>query len=463
MKMKRPVRTLLISLLTVGIVYGIHYCWVSFPIITGYGAKVLCSGIFVAGRDEQRVRNEDLGFFPIYLGHYVIDRKDSSVTGSILGLAKKKAIFRRGLGATLISEWPEQKIRDEQFKLAAGSAEPKVAVSWPMGDRLTDTLPSGLDTLTLRKAIDDIFVEKDPKHLLRTRAVVVVYKGQLVSERYADGFSKDTRLLGWSMTKSITGALIGVLVKDGRLREDDPAPVPEWSNPADPRHAITLKDLLQQCSGLKFEENYTRSSDATIMLYQRADMGAYTASRPFKETPGSVWYYSSGNTNILSRIVRQAVGESAYHGFPYERLFAKLGMYSAVMEPDPSGTFVGSSYMYATARDWARFGLFYLHDGISGNERLLPEGWVAKSTTPADAAQEGQYGYQIWLNAGARGDPANRLYPHAPTDMFYADGYEGQFVYVIPSKQLVVVRLGLTKGKFDGDRFLKEVLRAIPK
>lgn len=462
MKKKPLLRSLLLALLTAGIVYGIYYCWISFPIITGYGAKTLCSAIFVAGRDEQQVRNEDLGFFPISLGHYVIDRKDSSVTGSLLGLAKQKAIFRTGLGATLVSEWPEQKIRRERFGPAAGMADPKDSLSWPLGDRLTDTLPPGLDTALLSNAFDSVFAEKDPKHLIRTRAAVVVYKGQLVGERYAPGFSKDTRLLGWSMTKSITGALIGMLVKDGKLREDDPAPVPEWSNPADPRHGITLKNLLQQCSGLKFEENYAHSSNATIMLYECADMGAYTAAQPLANTPGSVWYYSSGNTNILSRIVRQTVGESEYHAFPYERLFGPLGMYSALLEPDPSGTFVGSSYMYASARDWARFGLFYLKDGVAGGERLLPEGWVAKSTIPVEAAPLRQYGYQIWLNAGPRNDPAKRVYPHAPTDMVYLDGHEGNFVYVIPSKQLVVVRLGLTEGKWDGDTFLKEVLQAIP-
>ena len=160
MKKKPLIRSLLLLLLTAGILYGIYYCWVSFPIITGYGAKTLCSAIFVAGRDEQQVRTEDLGFFPISLGHYVIDRNDSSVTGSLLGLAKKKAIFRTGLGATLVSEWPEQRIRDERFRPAAGSADPKDTVSWPMGDRLADTLPSGLDTATLSKAIDSVFVEK---------------------------------------------------------------------------------------------------------------------------------------------------------------------------------------------------------------------------------------------------------------------------------------------------------------
>lgn len=463
MKKRSLIRRPLLVLLVLLIAYGIYYCWISFPIITGYGTKTLCSAVFVAGRDEQQVRHEDLAFLPISLGHYTIDYKDSSVTGSLFGLARKKAIFRKGLGATLISEWPEQQIRDEHFKLAAGMPPgQRDTLPWPMGDLVNDTIPSGLDTASLQKAIDDIFVEKDPKHLLRTRAVIVVYKGQLVGERYAAGFTKDTKLLGWSMTKSITGALIGMLVKDGRLREDDPAPVPEWSNPADPRHAITLKNLLQQCSGLKFEENYTHSSDATIMLYQRADMGAYTASHPLKDAPDSVWYYSSGNSNILSRIVRQTVGDTQYFAFPYERLFSKLGMYSAVLEPDPSGTFVGSSYMYASARDWARFGLFYLNDGVAGHEQLLPEGWVARSTKPVAAAPRGQYGYQFWLNAGARNNPTNRIYTHAPTDMFYADGHEGQYVFIIPSRQLVVVRLGLTEGpQFDGDQFLENILQSI--
>jgi CubicO group peptidase (beta-lactamase class C family) len=267
--------------------------------------------------------------------------------------------------------------------------------------------------------------------------------------------------LGWSMAKSITSALIGMLVRDGRLRVDAPAPVPEWSKPDDPRHAITLIDLLQQCSGLQFEENYLKSSDATKMLFERADMGAYTAAHPLKQPPGTLWYYSSGNSNIVSRIIRQTVGEEKYHAFPYERLFYPTGMYSAILEPDASGTFVGSSYMYATARDWARFGLLYLGDGVFNGVRLLPEGWVRKSTTPAPAAPRGQYGYQFWLNAGTKDDPSDRTYPHAPPDLFCADGFEGQNVFIIPSRQLVVVRLGLTKGKFNADRFLGDVLDAL--
>ncbi len=458
---RRVVRRLAAVILVSMVVYGVHYCWVSFPIISGYGAKVLCSSVFVSGRNEQGVRQEELAAFPLSLGHFTVDYGDSSVTGSVWGLARTKAIYRKGLGATLVSEWPEQRVRDEHWLLAGPLPVLRDTISWPMGDRLADTIPAGLDAAALRKAINGIFIEKDTAHPIRTRAVIVVYKGQLVGEQYAPGFARDTRLLGWSMAKSITGAMIGMLVGDGRLRVDAPAPVPEWNKPEDPRHAITLANLLQQSSGLQFEENYTHSSDATKMLFQRADMGGYTASHPLKDRPGTVWYYSSGNSNILSRIIRQTVGEEKYHAFPYERLFYKTGMNSAVLEPDASGTFVGSSYMYATARDWARFGLLYLGDGVYNGERLLPEGWVRSSATPAPAALRGQYGYQFWLNAGAKGNVDDRMYPHAPADLFCADGFEGQSVFIIPSRQLVVVRLGLTHGKFDADGFLAELLSAI--
>jgi CubicO group peptidase (beta-lactamase class C family) len=209
---------------------------------------------------------------------------------------------------------------------------------------------------------------------------------------------------------------------------------------------------------LDFDEIYSRSSDATRMLFEKADMGGFTASHSLKNKPGTKFYYSSGNSNIISRIIRQAVGDSIYYIFPYQQLFYKLGMYSAVIEPDASGTFVGSSYMYATARDWARFGLFYLEDGVFNHERILPEGWVKKSTSPASTEKQG-YGFQIWLNAG--GDTSVRRYPAAPPDLYCADGFESQLIFVIPSKDLVMVRLGLTQhNNFNANDFLHDVLRA---
>ena len=191
-------------------------------------------------------------------------------------------------------------------------------------------------------------------------------------------------------------------------------------------------------------------------------MGAYAASLPLKHPPGTEFHYSSGNTNILSRIIRHVVGDDDYYAFPYEHLLYKLGMYNTVLEPDASGTFVGSSYCYATARDWARFGLLYLTNGSYNGQQLLPIGWVEQSLTPSSAARRGEYGFKWWLNAGEKNRPSNRLFPTLPPDLYYADGFEGQNIFVIPSKKLVVVRLGLTRKRQYGEvEFLEEILNAI--
>jgi CubicO group peptidase (beta-lactamase class C family) len=459
MKAKRIIVRSLLILLVGATGCLIYYAWLAFPILTGYGSKVMCSAVFLAGRNEQQVRDQELNAYMMKLADFKVNYTDSSVTGSIFGLAGRKAIYRNALGATLVSELDEQRIRSQHINLATGPAVNTDSIAWPMGDRLSGAFPAAVDSLKLQAAIQDIFTEKDTIWPIRSRAVVILYNGQLIAEKYADGFTSGTKLAGWSMTKTVTGALIGILVKEGKLIVDEPAPVPEWSSAKDPRHYITIANLLQQRSGLDFEEIYSKSSDATRMLFQKADMGGYTASRPLKDRPGSVFYYSSGNANILSRIIRQAAGDSLYYSFPYRQLFYKLGMYSAVMEPDASGTLVGSSYMYATARDWARFGLLYLNDGLFNNERILPEGWVAQSVKTASADKKG-YGYLIWLNSGS--DTLIKRYPAAPADMFYADGFESQLIFIIPSKKLVVVRLGLTQhNNFDGNKFLRDVLAAI--
>ncbi len=465
MQKKKIIKRVILMLVLVVLGYGVNYCRKSFPIISGYGAKNMCSAVFVAHRNEKEVREQELGFGMIkLLGKYEVNYTDSSVTGSVFGFAKCKAIYRKGLGATLIGEMPEEELRKQHFILAQVPNINPDTIDWPMGDRLKDSFPTQVNKAKLQEAINNIFKEADTTKPIRTRAVIVLYDGKLIAEQYAQGFTKNTKLLGWSMTKSVTSALMGVLVRDGKLNINNPAPVPEWHDVQDPRHIITLKNLLQQSSGLDFEENYAKSCDATIMLFKKADMGAYTASRPLKYKPDSVFYYSSGNSNILSRVIRQTVGDNGYHKLAYDSLFYKLGMYSAVLEPDESGTFVGSSYMYATARDWARFGLLYLNKGMYNNQRILTEDWVEQSVIPAKASEKREYGFQFWLNAGEKNDVTKREYPSAPTDTYYADGYEGQRVFVIPSKKLVVVRLGLTQHKnFNSDAFIGAVVNAVEK
>ena len=423
---------------------------------------MLCSSLFVTGRTAESAKQEEVGFSPLRFANYTIDYKDSSVTCSVLGLAKRKAIYREGLGATLVVELPEEEVRAQKFRLTTSRHINAEAIPWPAGNKITDTVPATINMEALHKAVENGFTEKKGKPLVRTRAIVVLYDGKLVAEKYAPGITKDTRLTGWSMAKSITGALTGILVKVGKLNPDAPAPVKEWADAEDPRHNILLKDLLRQSSGLDFVEDYSKYSDVTRMLFMRADMGAYSASRPLKHKPGTVFSYNGGNSNILSRIIRETVGEKDYHAFPYEALFHKTGMYSAVMEPDASGNFVGSSYCHATARDWARFGLLYLNDGKFNGQQILPEGWVQSSVQPAPASVNGEYGYQVWLNRGSKDNPATRKYPQLPTDMFFADGFEGQNVFVIPSKKLVVVRLGLTqKGDYDVEGLLLGIMDAV--
>lgn len=452
--MKRAVLVVVVGLLA----YGVRYYLLLLPILTGYGAKYMCSSIFLAQRGADQLRKEDLGFSPVHHVTFVVNQTDSSVTGSFFGLAASKAIYRDGLGATLVNELSEEQVRAQTFLTVTTTSNiSEDDPPWPMSDR-------PIDQKRLQQAIDALFVEKDPANLIRTRAVVIVHDGKLLAERYATGFSSQSRFLGWSMTKSLINALVGILVHDGRLNIDQRAPVPEWNNTNDPRHAITTKHLLQQTSGLDFVEDYYATSDVTRMLFRTADMAAYAASRPLKHAPGTHCYYTSGSTNLLSRIVRHTTGEREYHSFPYRKLFDKLGMQSMVMEVDASGTFVGSSYSWATARDWARFGLLYLNNGVHNHERILPERWVEQTTTLSGSNQYGQYGLHFWLNTGRENDASTRRYSDAPTDMFYASGFDGQAVFVIPSRKLVIVRLGLTKnpqGEYGANRFLNEVISSI--
>jgi CubicO group peptidase (beta-lactamase class C family) len=329
----------------------------------------------------------------------------------------------------------------------------------------------GTDVDALERALDEAFRERDPARPVRTRAVVLVHGGRVVVERYAPGFSAGTRLLGWSMTKSVLNALLGIAVREGRLALDAPADVPAWRSPGDPRHAISLLELLRMSSGLQWNESYGASpyeSDVISMLYGTGhrDMAAFAATARLIDPPGSAFYYSSGTSLLLSEVLRRALGgsDAAYHEFPRRELFAPIGMRSALLESDASGTFVASSYSWATALDWARFGYLYLRDGAWEGRRILPEGWVDLTRTPAPASANGEYGAHFWLNAGPRDPTRPPPIPGAPRDLFYASGYQGQLVAIVPSRDLVVVRLGLTPddGRFDLEGWLARTIAAFP-
>ncbi|ELR70790.1 Beta-lactamase class C penicillin binding protein [Fulvivirga imtechensis AK7] len=460
--MKKLVKVLLLVILLAVFIYVISYAWRAFPIISGYGAKNLCSCVYVSGRAPESAIANELGSFPLSLGTFYVDPSDSSAYGKVFGMATKKAIYRKGLGCTLLSGLDEGEVRGQTYHLPKFTSAPDT-LPWPYGSQVRDTVPEGVDILALKTVVHHAFKETDPERPQNTRGVVVVYDGHLLVEQYAVGFDKNTPQMGWSMTKSITNALVGILVKDGALNIYEPAPVEQWQSAGDPRSAITTDQLLRMSSGLYWEEEYGGPSAATDMLFKMADMGGYAASYPLEYEPDAHWYYSSGTSNILSKIIRDHIKKDTYYAFVRTRLFNKLGMTSVVVEPDASGTFVGSSYAYATPGDWAKFGLLYLNDGVWKGERILPEGWVKYSSTPTPGAPRGEYGAHFWLNAGPTGSPEDRWYPDAPTDMFSMNGYEGQRVFIIPSKKVIIVRTGLTKrGNFDFNNFLKEILAALP-
>ena len=266
------------------------------------------------------------------------------------------------------------------------------------------------------------------------------------------------------MTKMAINALAGVLVQDRKLRLSDTALLPEWRHDGDLRRDITLDQLLRMTSGLSFNEDYAdQSSDILQMLFVQGDQARFAASKPLVSSPGTQWSYSGGTSNIIALVIRQQFGEEKdYLRFPRERLFGPLGMRSAVLEPDSGGTFIGASFMYASARDWARLGLLFLRDGVWQGRRLLPEGWVAYTLTPTQRSPDAEYGAHVWLKLP---DSQQLGEPPMPEDAYYMLGYDQQIVAVVPSRDLVIVRLGLTREEsaWDHARELTPIVRAFPR
>jgi CubicO group peptidase (beta-lactamase class C family) len=429
----------------------------------GFAAKVTCSGVFTGGESVEQVR---VGFPDERLRSVVrlgVNEADGIVEATVPLLARRRAVHRPGLGCTL------EPVRGR----IAAAGRPTGA---PAGGGVADTLPwlagteprtprVALDAARLDAVVDSAFREPGQGPARRTRAIVIVQGGRVVAERYAGGYSAAHRFAGWSMAKSVTSALAGILAGDGVLDLDTDALRPEWQDAGDARGRITLAHLMHMSSGLEFDESYTPTGGATRMLFNSADVAAVAAASPLRHEPGTRWQYSSAATNLISSHIRERFGgdDASYLAFPAHRLFGPVGMRSAVLEPDASGTFVGSSFMYATARDWARFGLLHLQDGMWDGQRILPAGWVAWSVTPAPAAPLGRYGAQWWLNAGAAADTMRRPWPDLPRDIYWASGFQGQYVAVLPSHDLVVVRLGLseTEGAWRLGPFLRSVLDVI--
>ena len=444
----------------------------TLPIGSGHTAKTICSNVFVSGRDAQDIFKEDIAplHFLFAITDFKVDPDTKSVSADAFGFAERKAIYREGCGCTIVNGLTEDELRRQKIGYLnplKASSEQRSNRPWPAGNHgPVVSLPAGVDAEKLDEAMDAAFAEPGPQNPRKTRAVVVVYDGQLIAERYAPGFDLNTPQLGWSMSKSVTNALVGLLVQQGKLDLHRQAPVPEWQKANDPRQKITLDELLRMSSGLEFSEEYAPFSDAVYMFYDSYDFAAYAANKPLEAEPDAKFHYSSGAANIIARIIRQTIEKVSYnyYEYMYQNLFYKIGMFSMVLEPDPSGTFVGSSYTFATPRDWARFGLLYLQDGVWNGERILPEGWVKYTTTPTPRAPRGEYGALFWLNAGSPSDASDRMMPSVPADTFYARGFQEQRVFIVPSKRLVLVRFGATSDRsaWNDDAFVAGILSALP-
>jgi len=419
------------------------------PIITGYAAKNLCSGIFVSGREKLEIESLDLNFMPIKFTKNTVDFTEKSVTSRFLW-GSSKAIYRNGYGVTLIRDINISELSNDLFPLEIDAQYSRDTVNWPMGDLLSDTLPGDYNKGKLDFIANDLV---DAKGYNGTAFAFIVLKdGFPVVERYVEGFDKDTRLLSWSMAKSVTNALTGILTVDGKIDIFQPTGISEWQG--DLRKDITWNDLMQMQSGLEWNEDYGSKSDVNVMLHCEGDMAKYAIKKELADSIGEKWYYSSGSTNIISYLIKNEFDSvDEYYSFTYNNLFYKIGITDAVFEVDPSGTLVGSSYLYATARDFARFGLLYLNDGVFAGERVLPDGWVEYTTNEASNS-EGKYGSFFWLNKG-------KTYGSAPEDMFYCTGHDGQQIFIIPSENTVIVVLGYSPksdGGMNFDKLLGDVL-----
>ena len=312
--------------------------------------------------------------------------------------------------------------------------------------------------------LNQYFLEPTKDSNRNTRAILISQNGEIITEKYSDGLDKKSVLLGWSMTKSVINALMGILVKNDIYKISDNNLFPEWEN--DDRKDITIDNLLRMSSGLEFEEVYGPLKDATYMLYDSKSCSDYALNKKLIYRPGTFWYYSSGTTNLLSKLIFNKNGTNleGNTNFLREKLLDKINMKSAILESDSSGVLIGSSYMFASARDWARFGYLYLNDGVFNGERILPEGWVKYSTEVTNSTPLGEYGAQIWLNRGNPRDSEKRKFPSLPSDLFYFGGYNQQIVAIIPSLRLVIVRLGVTTDEsWDHESFLLDVLNTVVK
>jgi CubicO group peptidase (beta-lactamase class C family) len=411
---------------------------------TGMAAKLACSGRFISGLDDARI-TEDLASYSGLYRQIELRAGEREVSASLFGMAQTSATWRPGIGCSL-------DIGDTApLDRLVPSTVAQRAAPWPRGDQVEDTDP-------VAQAVLEAILLADNAAGLETRALVMVRDGRIIAEHYADGFGADTPLLGWSMGKSVTAIMVGRLQQLGLLPADERAfhegPLfPAWAG--DARRDIRLVHLLQMTSGLDWDETYAPGSDSTRILFQVASASDVAMLSAPGRPPGEYFYYSSGTTNLLSRFVHDRLGGAQPQlDFFARQLLDPLGMRHTLFEPDPSGVFVGSSYIYASGRDWARLGLLMLNRGEFAGQALLAQDWVDRAVTPNGSANDPRYGYQFWLNAGGE----TLRWPGLPEDAYAMMGNRSQVVMIVPSANVVLVRLGWTAGEYPLEANFRRLL-----
>jgi len=410
--------------------------------LAGY-TKVLCSAVFVSGREPGEASRNSAYWWLQGDGldrvRFEVDRDRRVVRTSLDGFTKE-ARFYGDQGCVLPADGGIH-FTPTPVRTTLPDA---MTMTWPMGDAPDPRpLPDGIDRAKLDAALDAAF---DPAAM--TAAFIVVHKGRIIVERYMDGVTKDTQLESWSMGKSLTATLFALLVKDGVYTLDQPAPVPLWQKPGDERRKIRVRDLMNMSSGLRFVGNQDPAGSRTqdypdhYYIYTGAiDAFTYSMTRPLEFEPGTEGRYRNSDPLTIGYLLRREVerrGEN-YLTWPQKALFDRIGIRRQVLEPDPYGNFLMTGYDYGTARNWARIGLLYLQDGMWMGERLLPEGWAEFVSTPAPGWRRPEYGGLFWLNGvGAWSLPA---------DTYLAAGAGGQNTYIVPSLDLVIVRMGHFRGQ----------------
>ncbi len=457
------------KLMTVAIVLAVPAAlWASYRpdrairVGTAAVADVLCAKTFVSGLDPQAVFAETMerpGIRRLRRGmRYQIDRAGGTVDVSVMGLFASRAAFHDGFGCVLLHGSQQPYILKSDIEALKTPKDPPL-----LPEIAGPTLVEPSDP-ALKAAIDHAFEEPEAPPFRRTKAVVVVRDGSVIAERYANGVGIDTQLIGFSMTKSVVNALLGIMTEQGLLSPSIPAPIPEWRGTTDPRGEIEIGHLMRMTTGLALDETNS-GFDPSSQMYLYRDMAGFAVNAPMIAPPGKRWAYSSATTQLLARIIRNAAGGPEQTlAFAWRELFNPLGMRHVTLQFDGSGTLQGSANMLASARDWARFGLLYLNDGVIGGKRILQADWVDYS---AAATLDTDYGAGFWTNRSEHDHARGRVRAGMPRDSFFASGNLGQRIVMLPTQHMVVVRLGDSVDP-DGDisgltRLVREVIAATQK